>query len=124
MLASHIVRRFKRVLQTDTLEGIDYIDMKSYSLSDKELILNLGYIDLKQVNSNDLFLNLGYTKAQWGNSKNIYLLSERGYMKGVVLNDTLGRLISCPSFLCKSCIYLLVISEVVVWYIIRIVKSI
>ena len=81
-------------------------------------------MDLKTGSSKELVLSLGFTNAQYGNAKNIYLLSERGYMKGVVLNDTLGRLISRPSFLCKSCIYLLVISEVVVWYIIRIVKSI
>lgn len=54
----------------------------------KQFEKGIDYIDLKQVNLNDLFLNLGYTKAQWGNSKNIYLLSERGYMKLIKIMDT------------------------------------
>lgn len=44
-------------------------------------------VDLKQVASDDLLLKLGLTKMQVGNSKNIYLLSQRGYIKLVAMMD-------------------------------------
>ena len=63
MLVRLTVRKFKRVLQTDTLLDLDYIDLKS-CLSDKQQLLDISYSDVAI-----------------RNAKNIYLLSERGYMK-------------------------------------------
>ena len=45
-------------------------------------------VDLKQMGDVHTFSNLGFTKAQWGNANNIYLLSERGYVKLIKIMDS------------------------------------
>lgn len=48
----------------------------------------IDVIDLKTGSSKELVLRLGFTNAQWGNAKNIYLLSERGYVKLIKIMDS------------------------------------
>ena len=45
-------------------------------------------IDLKRIVQNDTLLDLGYAKQSITQAKNIYLLSERGYMKLIKIMDT------------------------------------
>ena len=47
----------------------------------KNFEFGIEIMDLKTGSSKELVLSLGFTNAQYGNAKNIYLLSERGYLK-------------------------------------------
>ncbi|MCX0353345.1 ORF6C domain-containing protein [Clostridium perfringens] len=52
----------------------------------EEFKYSIDLLDIKQITTNDLFLkNELFTKAEWGNAKNIYLLSQRGYVKLVAM---------------------------------------